>query len=200
MLFFTDGVSNLGKASDIQFQEGQTVHCINSLPAASHDFLNYLAIRQFGSYVDLNSLSPIDAVRLLRGSVNRFQGIEDNSNVYEVYPRAGSPVLTNLFSLVGRASSLPQTITLKFGPSAGNITERLNLTIAENFNKHVLVDKLWAEKAIASLEYNYEDNKDEINALGVRFGIATKGIGLLVLGNLNDYIRFGINPPEALRQ
>ena len=44
VLFFTDGVASLGKASDLQFSSGQTVHCINSIPTASHDFLNYLAI------------------------------------------------------------------------------------------------------------------------------------------------------------
>jgi hypothetical protein len=176
------------------------VHCINSLPVASHDFLNYLAIKHSGNYVDLTSLSSVDAAKLLKGDVNRFQGIEDNSYIDQVYPLAGTPVSTNLFSLVGRATSLPQTITLKFGPSADNITERINLTISDNSNKFILADKLWAQKAITSLEYNYEDNKDEVDGLGARFGIATKGTSLIVLENLNDYIRFGIVPPADLKQ
>lgn len=148
----------------------------------------------------MTSLSSVDAAKLLKGDVNRFQGIEDNSYIDQVYPLAGTPVSTNLFSLVGRATSLPQTITLKFGPSADNITERINLTISDNSNKFILADKLWAQKAITSLEYNYEDNKDEVDGLGARFGIATKGTSLIVLENLNDYIRFGIVPPADLKQ
>ena len=200
MLFFTDGVASLGKASGYQFSDGQTVHCINSIPTASHDFLNFLTLQQSGNYVDLTKLSSADAIKLLKGNVARFQGIEDNSNVDQVYPLAGSPVSTNLFSLVGRASSLPQNITLKFGPEPDNITERITLLITDNPSSYISADKLWAQKAIANLEYNYEENKDQVNGLGSRFGIVTKGTSLIVLENLSDYIKFGIIPPSDLRQ
>ena len=200
VLFFTDGISSLDKAGSYQFRTGQTVHCINSLQVASHDFLNYLAIKHAGSYVDLTSLSSEDAARLLSKKVTRFQGIDNNSNVDQVYPLAGTPVSTRLFSLVGKVSNPPQTITLKFGPSADSIVERIKLTITENPNESISADKLWAQKAITSLEHNYEDNKNEVDGLGTQFGIATKGTSLIVLENLNDYFRFGIVPPAELRQ
>lgn len=39
-----------------------------------------------------------------------------------------------------------------------------------------------------------------MDGLGSRYGIVTKGTSLIVLENLNDYIRFGIVPPAELRQ
>lgn len=136
------------------------MHCINSNPTASHDFLNYLALTQSGNYVDLTRLSSVDAAKLLKDDVVRFQGIEDNPSVSEVYPQAGTPVSRNLFSFVGKADSLPQAIVLKFGRSADSITERITVQINDNSNDYIKADKLWAQLAITNLEYNYEENKD----------------------------------------
>lgn len=195
VLLFTDGVSTLGRASDMQVPAGTVLQAINSNPTASHDVLNALVQKYNGVYVDLTTLTTVEAVKALTTPPIRFLGIESNDKVTEVYPLAGAPVLGKVFSIAGRASSLPQTVILNFGVSAGKVVKTVKLTITKNEQAGVDVSRLWAQKAIASLEQNYDENKDQVNALGSKYSLVTKGSSLIVLETVNDYARFDILPP-----
>jgi hypothetical protein len=86
VLFFTDGVSTLGRNKDIALEGYPRVFTINSQPTASHDFLNYLADKYCGAYLDLTRMSASEALKAFSRTLIRFLGIEDNPSIRSVYP------------------------------------------------------------------------------------------------------------------
>lgn len=200
VLFFTDGVSTLGRNKDFAMEGSPKVYTINSQPVASHDFLSSLANKYCGVYLDLTKVSNSEALRALSRSIIRFLGIENNDLIRSVYPEKGSPILKRIFGIVGKADSLPQTIILKFGPSLDDVTSRITLQINKRPNDAIDAEKLWAQKAVESLEKLYEDNKNEVDNLGSRYSIVTKGTSLLVLETVNDYVKYNVQPPQELRE
>lgn len=150
VLFFSDGVSSLGPNNKYSILGKPIVHTINSIPTASHDFLNYMALKNSGIYADLTSTSVADALRALSGRAIRFLGVE-GEGVDQVYPIVGTPVVKRLFSIAGRADRLPRRVILKFGPSEREVTARIPLNIAVRPSNSIDARKLWAQKAIEGL-------------------------------------------------
>lgn len=62
------------------------------------------------------------------------------------------------------------------------------------------IDKVWAGQKIAALEPLYIQNKEEIEKTGRKYSIVTKGTSLIVLESVQDYLRYGIMPPQELRE
>ena len=57
----------------------------------------------------------------------------------------------------------------------------------------------WARLTLASLEGDARVNKARIREIGRRFGLATRETSLLVLEQVDDYVRHEIEPPPSLR-
>ncbi|MCL2101705.1 MAG: DUF2135 domain-containing protein, partial [Fibromonadales bacterium] len=57
--------------------------------------------------------------------------------------------------------------------------------------------KIWAQKKIAELDLNYEQNHAELTELGQQFGIVTRNTSLIVLETLADYVQYNIEPPAT---
>ncbi|MCH5714889.1 hypothetical protein [Niabella hibiscisoli] len=64
--------------------------------------------------------------------------------------------------------------------------------------KDINVHKIWAQKKIAAMDVYYEKYKEELKAIGEQFGIVTRNTSLMVLENIDDYIRYDITPPADL--
>ena len=57
----------------------------------------------------------------------------------------------------------------------------------------------WAVKKVAALGTDYEANKDEILETAKKYNVVTEGTSLIVLDSVQDYVRYGIVPPDELR-
>ena len=57
----------------------------------------------------------------------------------------------------------------------------------------------WARLTLASLEGEARTNKVRIREIGKRFGLATRETSLIVLEQVDDYVRNEIEPPAELR-
>ena len=57
----------------------------------------------------------------------------------------------------------------------------------------------WARLTLASLEAEPRMHKARIREIGKRFGLATRETSLIVLEQVDDYVRQGIEPPAELR-
>lgn len=149
--------------------------------------------------MDLTKISPSNALKAFTRSIVRFLGIEDHPSIRSVYPEKGAPVLKRIFSVVGKADSLPQNVILKFGTDPSHVSYRIPLQLSRSPNEAIDAEKLWAQKAVESLESQYEDNKEEVDNLGSRYSIVTKGTSLIVLETVADYVKYNIQPPQELR-
>jgi Ca-activated chloride channel family protein len=61
-----------------------------------------------------------------------------------------------------------------------------------------VVARGWAGARAAALAVFPEANRGELLALGRTYGLVTAGTSLLVLENLDQYLRHGVEPPESL--
>lgn len=196
-LFFTDGMSSLS-AQDIPLPN-KPVYTISSAARSDFSYLQYIAQKTGGSFINLGALKTSEAAQLLTQQPLQFIGIKPNRLVSETYPSMPEPVLNN-FSVAGIVTGPKATITLQFGYGTTVTTEK---TVTLDFSKQeagaVNLARVWAQKKLGELDVQYEQNKELITFLGKQFSIVTRNTSLIVLETVNDYVRYEIEPPAELR-
>jgi Ca-activated chloride channel homolog len=195
--FFSDGMSSLGY-NDFG-RVSNPVFAIVSSPRADYSYLQFIAQKTGGSFINLNNLKTAEALKLLSEENLQFLGIKPNSNLSETYPSIATPVVNN-FSLAGISTEAKSEITLLFGYGT---TVAFEKTITLDFSKQdvgeVNLARAWAQKKIAELDIQFENNKELISFLGRQFSIVTRNTSLIVLETVHDYVRYDIQPPAELR-
>lgn len=196
-LFFTDGLSSL---SDGEMSlPGKPVYTISSAPRSDFSYLQYIAQKTGGAFINLDALKTAEAATLLTQQPFQFIGIKPNRQVSETYPSMPKPVL-NHFSLAGMVTEPKATVTLQFGYGTTVTAEK---TITLDFSKHasdaVNLSRVWAQKKIGELDVQYEQHKELVTFLGKQFSIVTRNTSLIVLETVQDYVRYEIEPPAELR-
>lgn len=195
--FFSDGMSSLGY-SDFG-RVSKPVFVIVSSPRADYSYLQFIAQKTGGSFINLNNLKTAEALKLISEENLQFLGIKPNLNLSETYPSIATPVVNN-FSLAGISTVGKGEITLLFGYGTTVVFEK---TIALDFTKQdvgeVNLARAWAQKKIAELDIRFENNKELISFLGRQFSIVTRNTSLIVLETVHDYVRYDIQPPAELR-
>lgn len=196
-LFFTDGMSSL---SDQEIKlPNKPVYTISTASRSDFSYLQYIAQKTGGAFINLGALKAEEAEKLLTQQSLQFIGIKTNRLVSETYPSLPKPVLNN-FSLAGMVTEPQTTIILQFGYGTTVTTEK---TVSLDFSKHesglVNLARVWAQKKIGELDVQYEQNQELITFLGKQFSIVTRNTSLIVLETVNDYVRYEIEPPMELR-
>ncbi|MDR6763064.1 TonB-dependent SusC/RagA subfamily outer membrane receptor [Flavobacterium sp. 2755] len=196
-LFFTDGLSSLSE--NLLPKTKKSIYTITSSVSADFAFLNYSAMQTGGNFINLNQSNTEIALDKLTNTNLKFLGIKENLTVTDLFPIEGTSVSGN-FSFSGISLNPKNEITLLFGYNNEAVLERkITLDGAIQNTNDVNIEKLWAQKKIANLDFEYAKNADEIELLGKKYGIITKNTSLIVLENIRDYISYDIIPPAELR-
>ncbi|WP_460558091.1 VIT domain-containing protein [Ferruginibacter profundus] len=197
-LLVSDGHHTLGNKT---LQLGnKPVYCINSSVTADYSNLKFIAGKTGGLVIDIQHEAIADALKKLVNQPFRFLGIKQNNFTKENYPSIPVVVADN-FAVAGIADEAIQEMVLQFG-YGNNVTYEKTITInsdkqlCENFD----ITKVFAQKKIAELDIQYNQNKQEIERLGKQFGVVTRNTSLIVLETINDYLQYQIEPPAELRQ
>ncbi|WP_407482594.1 VIT domain-containing protein [Elizabethkingia meningoseptica] len=197
ILLFSDGISSFGDWKTIK---KVPVYCIAATPKTDYAKLRYMALQSGGAFINLNQKEVSGEVRKLLYQPLNFIGIKNNAAVSEVYPSM-PVVVTNGFSISGILNKKSTQLVLQFGYGKNVAFEK---TIELNADKHITdeweISKFWAQNKISELEIFEKQNKDEILDLGKQFGLVTHNTSLMVLEDINDYVRYKILPPQELRK
>lgn len=196
VLFFTDGLSNFGEWRQLP---KTPVHTLVATPVADYSKLHFISNTTGGQLINLNQTDLANAVQKVEAIPYRFLGVKYLYDVTDVNP-ATSIVFDGNLLVTGIAKKLPVTITLQFG--FGNKVEK-ELTVVLNEKEMAAdwnIETFWAQQKIAALEVYYDQNKTEIARLSKDFGIVTKNTSLIVLENVEDYVKYNITPPADLLQ
>ncbi|RZL37320.1 MAG: DUF2135 domain-containing protein [Pedobacter sp.] len=103
-------------------------------------------------------------------------------------------------AVAGILSEFSTNVILQFGYGNTVVNEQsVRLDPNAQSLASVNVSRIWAQKKIAEMDIQYELNKDDISVLSKQFGIVTRNTSLIVLENLDDYLRYDITPPAELR-
>mgnify|MGYP003945167715 CR=1 FL=1 len=196
-ILFTDGLSTFGKNT---VSLNKPVHCINTSLKADYSTLKFISMKTGGQFVNLNSTSVAEAFKQLNQQNLQFLGIKNGADVRQTYPSMKVNV-NGHFSLAGIMNEFNTEFTLQFGFGNTVVSEQVvRLNATEHTLSSIDVSRVWAQKKIAEMDIQYEDNKDDISVLSKQFGIVTRNTSLIVLENLDDYLRYDIVPPVELQE
>ncbi|WP_428231481.1 VIT domain-containing protein [Flavobacterium sp.] len=196
-LFFSDGLSSL--SDNLLPKTRKPLYTITSSVSADFAFLNYSAMQTGGNVINLNQLNLESALDKLVNTNLKFLGIKENYTITDLFPMPGTSA-SGSFSFSGISLKPKNEITLLFGYTNEAVLERkITLDAGIQNTNDVNVEKLWAQKKIANLDFQYAKNADEIELLGKKYGIITQNTSLIVLEDIRDYIAYDIIPPAELR-
>ncbi|RQO78648.1 hypothetical protein DBR40_06820 [Pedobacter sp. KBW01] len=196
-LLFSDGLSTFGPNV---ISINKPVHTINTALKADYSTLKYISQKTGGQFINLNAIAVNDAFKQLNEQNLQFLGIKNGSDVRQTYPSVHVNVGGN-FSLAGILNGINTAFVLQFGYGNSVVSEQeVRLNGTEHTFNSINVSRVWAQKKIAEMDIQYEANKDDISVLSKQFGIVTRNTSLIVLENLDDYLRYDIVPPAELRQ
>ncbi|WP_025141634.1 VIT domain-containing protein [Pedobacter jeongneungensis] len=196
-LLFTDGLSTFGKST---VNLNKPVHCINTALKADYSTLKYITLKTGGQFVNLNSIAVNAAFKQLNQQNLQFLGIKNGNSIRQTYPSMKVNI-NGHFSLAGIMNDFNTEFTLQFGFGNTVVSEQVvRLNATEHTLSSIDVSRVWAQKKIAEMDIQYEENKDDISVLSKQFGIVTRNTSLIVLENLDDYLRYDIVPPVELQK
>ena len=195
-IFFTDGLSTFGKNTVLLTKP---MHTINSSSKADYSTLKYISLKSGGEFINLNNSKVEEAFKQLNEEQLQYLGIKNSGEVRQTYPSMHVNVTGHL-AVAGILSQYSTNVILQFGYGNTVVSEQ---TVRLDPNAQALssidVSRIWAQKKIAEMDIQYELNKVEISQLSKQFGIVTRNTSLIVLENVEDYLRYDIIPPAELR-
>jgi len=192
-LLFSDGISSFG---DLTLKFKKPLNSIVSTPTSDFNLLKLLASQSGGNFINLNELDTQSALKTYNKQPVIFLGFKENATIQELFPNVGTAV-NEPVNIFGISSPNLGKLTALF--SVGN----KNYEVPVDFNTAVQVDnwpiaQFWAQRKINDLELNSTQNRDEIRNLSEQFGVVSKNTSLIVLDDVNDYVRYSITPPQEL--
>ncbi|WP_449399615.1 hypothetical protein [Chryseobacterium wanjuense] len=196
ILFFTDGLSSFG---ELKLQWEQPVYTISSSNNVNFNQLKYISNKTGGEFLNISENDPKKEVRKLLYQPLKFLGIESNASLSEIYPSLAQTI-TQDFVLTGILKGTQTIIKVKFG-YGNEMTEMRTITLnaQEQTVKDWEISKFWAQKKLTELEIFEKQNKNEIKNLSRQFGLVSNNMSLMVLENVEDYVRYDITPPAELQ-
>ncbi|AZB29099.1 VIT domain-containing protein [Chryseobacterium balustinum] len=192
-LLFSDGISNFG---DLTMKFKKPLNSIASTPTSDFNLLKLLANQSGGNFINLNELDTQAALKTYKKLPVRFLGFKENPNMQELFPNIGS-VINDPVNIFGITSGNAGKLTAVF--SVGN--EKFEILV--DFSKAQQLEnwqiaQFWAQRKINELELNSTQNRQEIKNISEQFGVVSKNTSLIVLDDINDYVRYKITPPQEL--
>ncbi|MBI5540811.1 MAG: DUF2135 domain-containing protein [Bacteroidia bacterium] len=196
-ILISDGISTFGdkeiKTSTVP------VIVINENQSADHSYLKFIASSTGGVYLNLLKYNTEQALSAMLNQPFQFISATFNSNeIEEVYPSILTPVNDD-FSISGLIKSTTATVTLNFG-FGNEIVKSVPVTLNINNTQPSsgIAERMWAVKKINELDILYDKNKAAISEVGKKYSIVTRNTSLIILDNLEDYIKYKIEPPTDL--
>lgn len=192
-LLFSDGISNFG---DLTLKFKKPVNSITSTPTSDFNLLKLLASQSGGNFINLNELDTQSALKVFNKQPVIFLGFKESAAIQDLFPNVGTAV-NEPVNIFGISSPNLGKLTALF--SVGN----KKYEVPVDFSTAVQVEnwpiaQFWAQRKINDLELNSTQNRDEIRNLSEQFGVVSKNTSLIVLDDVNDYVRYGIKPPQEL--
>jgi hypothetical protein len=192
-LLFSDGLGNFGEGSLPQTRV--PLHAISSALQANPAWLQHVAHRSGGRYVDLAAEETRAAAEKLLFAVERVLSVSSDGatqlKVMSPYPLNGKLAIAGV--LVEPSATVRITLAMP-----GRAPRILSVPVGKGASGSPLAASFWARARVAELEADYAINRGEILRVGRSFGIVTRETSLIVLEFMRDYVRFGIVPPKEL--
>ncbi len=197
-LLVSDGFSNYGVAHEMpQLSAHQRMYALDSAGADSDATrLAAWADARGGRLVNWHAAGGIaEAATQLLQEGPRLVSIDglgaDGLAAATRYPQSG------YLRIAGRLNLPAAVVTLRV--SVQGHEQSIAVSVAADAPESSQVAALWASYAIDALAAEPELHRAQIRRLGNQFGLVSAETSLIVLENIDDYVRYDIAPPAELR-
>jgi hypothetical protein len=194
ILWFSDGLANYGAPWRLAF--AVPVYAINSAASSDSAALQALADATGGRSIDLVAMARQGASDALLRRGSTLVGI-DALGARDVVVQSQSVAAGRLVA-AGVLTADDAEVTLRIRDASGAVTTRV-VPVHARAPASSLAALQWARLTLASLEGEARTHKVRIREIGKRFGLATRETSLIVLEQVEDYVRNDIEPPTELR-
>lgn len=196
-LVMGDGLDTFGSGVTDYTNAPARVFVLHAAQRADHARLAQLA-RHGGQVLDLTRIDASQVVSGLNAASWQLLAIEADHACTDAGPSAPSSVGDVLvFTARCRGQG---TVTLRFGSSDGRHVLERKLAVGQSEPVTAeLAGTVWravAQARIAQLQAEPAPDIEAITRLAVRRGVVTAHTSLLVLDRIEDYVRYGVEPPE----
>lgn len=192
-LLFSDGISNFG---DLTIKFKKPLNSISSTPTSDFNLLKLLANQSGGNFINLNELDTQSALKTYKRLPVRFLGFKENPNMQELFPNIGS-VINEPVNIFGITSGNAGKLIAVFSVGNEKFETPVDFSNAQQLENWQIA-QFWAQRKINKLELNSTQNRQEIRNISEQFGVVSKNTSLIVLDDINDYVRYKITPPQEL--
>jgi Ca-activated chloride channel family protein len=193
-LLVSDGLTNYGNKRLPQLAAHQRLFALSSAAASNSNWLAAVAERAGGRLISVDRNAAGAASTALLTADTHVAAIDaTGADQIEFESRT---VAGGMLRVTGRIQNrnAALTLTLANGASSRNITIALPADAA----LHPYAANAWAGFRLRSLEADGDLQLAEMGRIGRRFSIPTRETSLIVLEQVSDYVRYDIEPPEAL--
>jgi Ca-activated chloride channel homolog len=194
-LMFSDGLRNYGTGTFPQLAKGRRLFTLSSSAGADLARLAAWANANGGRHVVIDPVDAHHAAQELLTEGARVTSASGMQSGEVVVDESQAPA--GLLRVAGKIRGKePIVVSLE---SQGRKYEVAIDAANEKNASHPLAAWWWANRRIAQLEGNYELNRAAIRRIGLEFSLPTRETSLLVLEQLEDYVRHDVTPPEKYR-
>ncbi|GEN78176.1 VIT domain-containing protein [Chryseobacterium hagamense] len=198
ILFFTDGLSSFGELK-LNGNTNRPIYSISSSAMVNTAQLKFISNTTGGEFLNLNENNPAKEVKKLLVQPLKFLGLEQNNTLSETYPSLPQTISQD-FVLTGILKGNRSSVIARFGyGNETTETRAISLDAEEQTVKDWEISKFWAQKKLGELEIFEKENKGEIKDISRQFGLVSNNMSLMVLENVEDYVRYEIPPPAELK-
>lgn len=197
-LLISDGLHNYGDRAFPALKDDQALYALASSGAeVDATRLSALAQARGGRLVRWEGRDGLDAAaEALLGPERRVIALE-GEGIDDLLPQSWD-IDDGLLRVAGRMTEATARVRVRL--REGGRVRTLDASIAAGAPTSTQVAALWASWQVASKAAEPERHRGAITRLGQRFGIVTPGTSLLVLESPEDYVRYDIPAPPALRE
>eukprot|EP01105_Mastigella_eilhardi_P004149 TRINITY_DN1549_c0_g2_i2.p1 TRINITY_DN1549_c0_g2~~TRINITY_DN1549_c0_g2_i2.p1 ORF type:complete len:840 (-),score=106.60 TRINITY_DN1549_c0_g2_i2:1834-4155(-) len=196
-LLFSDGIATWGPPLAVKESNVLPIHTVTASKTANFAVLQMIATRTGGSFSKLSNSTPTEPLLSSpQWAVSHISGT------------SGEPLdaafgyLADGFTLVGRLPRLVAdvTVTAHFSNASQSCTReyKLRQDMLSKLPGSRLVRMLWAKTKADAVSLTPGNDTREINKLSKQYHFATLCTSLLVLETLEQYLQYGVEPPESL--
>lgn len=197
-LLVSDGLHNYGDRAFPALKNGQSLYALASSGAeVDATRLSALAQARGGRLVRWQGRDGLDAAAdALLGQGRRVIALE-GEGIDDLLPQSWD-IDDGLLRVAGRMTEASARLRVRV--QEGGRVRTVDASLAADAPASTQVAALWASWQVASKAAEPERHRGAITRLGQRFGIVTPGTSLLVLESPEDYVRYDIPAPPALRE
>ena len=192
ILFFSDGMHNFGER-DMRFPKCP-IYTFGTGNGADYSTLQYISRSTNGSYINATVLKTEDVIAQLTQTGFNFISSRAQGPISQVYPSIATPC-NGYFGIAGIVEGKSGSLKLNFG-SGNTVSQSIEINIANAQMAEKTIGRIWAQKKIAELSLQSEQNEQQIAGLGKQFSVITPYTSLIVLEGLDDYLQYRITPPD----